>query len=475
MGGPLRTPGAGDPIPTDRETWGAIIAAARAARSDGPTGAGGVGSNWPPAVMVFVRNDTGDDLPEFGVVAIDTAEPLVSPVDAPEDVFAVLIEPIEEDGTGRALVMGVAVCDVYSAAGAAHTHAAPRPGHSDHLQSAESGPARVIWRAAGSGAQRAMVLLTGSGGAASSDDGCVGCAWLAGLRDNGCLAATLISVTGACDCADEPDPVTDCSVCAEAPAEWTFTVSGFGGSSADLNGTWTVTHTAGACVWTSGSTAPKWSVDLATGVLTGTSLAAGHTVTFALVGSLVCCGPNAYASSALGGSTYTGGNITLTAAGPCETPDTWDCVDGVCVLRTDGSGEFETVEACIANPCGEPPNPGSQACCPGSPKMTAGTIDVVADAPCAAYDTGGPHAVFYFETATEASYTVQNTQGDVFLVVCHSDGTWTVTMADHTGVTRTGVVSAIGCNPGSIGITASFLMMAPPCNGSLTLGATFTP
>lgn len=173
MAAPLQHVGIGDPIPRDRETWNAMIDAGRAARGLSGTGAGVGPSGVLPSLTVFLRNDTGAPLPVFSVLAIGA--PIVSPADAPheaaitpafagaapataDDVFGILTEPIDEDATGRAIVRGLAVCDLVVNS-ASHEYAAPADGVTATLSSAESGSARILWKAGGSGTVRAVVLL----------------------------------------------------------------------------------------------------------------------------------------------------------------------------------------------------------------------------------------------------------------------------------------------------------------------------
>jgi hypothetical protein len=178
---PLSYVAAGDPIPNDAETWNAMIAAGRAARGGrfGILGGAGAGAGGTvPAVTVFVRNDTGGDLDERSVVAL--GEPAVSAVDYPLEVaaqpvfpgtapagatapFAVLLGPIPEDEIGPAVLLGACVCDV-AVADAAHTRAAPAAGVTATLASGTAGAARIVWKEAGTGTKRALVVLLGSAG-----------------------------------------------------------------------------------------------------------------------------------------------------------------------------------------------------------------------------------------------------------------------------------------------------------------------
>lgn len=135
---------------------------------------------WPAGLVVLVRNDTGTDLERGHVVAptadvLDAADqPLAAqrrPVfagDAPgstADPVLILLEPIAEDGIGLAVAGGVAVCTVNVSSGS-HLWARPTAGNTDRLESADSGPARIITREGGSSGDKVAVVALNNGGIA---------------------------------------------------------------------------------------------------------------------------------------------------------------------------------------------------------------------------------------------------------------------------------------------------------------------
>lgn len=168
-------------------TWNALLEAGQDfQRRKLAGGGGGPMRNDPlnPAVRVLVRNDTGGDLDPGAVVALGT--PIVSAADYPRaaaqsplfpatvpsavtDAFAVLLDPLADEEIGRAVIMGVATCSV-NVAGATDTYATPKAGDETQLESAATGPARILWREAGSsGTKKALVLLEGYAPAAAGD------------------------------------------------------------------------------------------------------------------------------------------------------------------------------------------------------------------------------------------------------------------------------------------------------------------
>lgn len=177
MADPLQHVAPGDPPPNRAVTYNLLFDAAKAHRDRKQLRAGQDGARRPlanAALEVWVRNDTGGTLAIRSVAALGT--PVISAVDYPigvqrepvfpgtapadsSDVFAVLIEPIEDGKLGRAVVMGLAVCDVV-VNDAGHEYAEPAASTTATLASAATGPARIVWRESGSsGTKRAVVLL----------------------------------------------------------------------------------------------------------------------------------------------------------------------------------------------------------------------------------------------------------------------------------------------------------------------------
>lgn len=176
----------GQPLEIAAATWNALLEAGEDHSRRKVPGGGGPALDGPlnPAVRVLVKNATGAALAVGSVVALGT--PVVSPADyrreaaatplfpgtvpaATTDAFAVLAEPLGIEEIGRAVLMGVASCNV-NVVGATDTYATPKASDSTQLDSAATGPARILWREAGSsGTKKALVLLEGYSPPAASD------------------------------------------------------------------------------------------------------------------------------------------------------------------------------------------------------------------------------------------------------------------------------------------------------------------
>jgi hypothetical protein len=168
------------PVLRDSRRVNAWNAAARDFLRSWESGAGApLDSRLGPQLVVYVRNDTGADLSDFGVVTLsdsllagtdaeqsqrDTREQpiLKGLLPAADTVIAVTQEPIRKDGIGRATVLGVTPCKLLvNAAG----HAAARviTGDTAKLGSAGDG-VPVIYKAATSGETWAVILLGAAAG-----------------------------------------------------------------------------------------------------------------------------------------------------------------------------------------------------------------------------------------------------------------------------------------------------------------------
>ena len=184
---PLSNVGPGDLIPLDMTTINAWNGAGREyLRGRGGFSAPAIpGGPTVPQVLVLVQNSTGGDLAEWSVVAL-TGTPPVSRVDSPHEVrqmpvldgstpaaatdaFAVLIEPIQNGKVGRAAVLGVVPVSVH-VNDAGHGYATPGT-TTDALESAASGPAKIIWKESSGTTRKALVLLMGDMGGGGSLSG----------------------------------------------------------------------------------------------------------------------------------------------------------------------------------------------------------------------------------------------------------------------------------------------------------------
>ena len=175
--GHLRKVRTGDPLRIPAAAYNAFVDAAHLARRiDADAGAGPV---IPGAQehLVLVRNDSGDDLPRFGIVGI--AGPIIEPgAEGNTDEFkrrAALIgaaistgdeyigrfvvarEPIPSGRIGWAVIRGVTPATVNVVSGE-HTHADTYP-EEQHLRSGFTGAARILWKEDGTGLKLAVIEI----------------------------------------------------------------------------------------------------------------------------------------------------------------------------------------------------------------------------------------------------------------------------------------------------------------------------
>jgi len=150
---------------------------------NGQVGAGELDSGKVnPSNTVFVKNDTGGTLLPFSIVALD--DPIIDPITyqlvvserpvfsgitptATTNAFAVTLEGSASGGICRAVIFGVACCDV-NVTDAGHEYATPTVSDTDVLTSAETGGARILWKDSGTGTKRALILIGGDSGGGDS-------------------------------------------------------------------------------------------------------------------------------------------------------------------------------------------------------------------------------------------------------------------------------------------------------------------
>jgi hypothetical protein len=167
-------PGQPSPFVNQLGTVNEVLRSVREERNHrNTTGHTAGGEPLTPACRVLVRNDTGGSLAAFSILTLGA--PIISAVDYPHDVrrdplfpgttpaaitdiSAVTIEPLADGAIGRAVVMGATVCDI-DVTDAGHGYATPKASYNTMLASAASGPARIIWKATGTGTKRAVVLI----------------------------------------------------------------------------------------------------------------------------------------------------------------------------------------------------------------------------------------------------------------------------------------------------------------------------
>lgn len=180
------TPGSVSPLVTSASAVNDVLEAARKARAQrlGPAGGGSSTDPIGAQTRILIRNDTGADLDARSVVAV--GDPIISAVDHPHEVrrgaafegldpdgssvFAITDGAVKDGEFGRATLVGVAVVDI-DVSDAGHEYATDTASDPTQLESATSGPARILWKESGTGVKRAAVLLlggtAGTGGSSS--------------------------------------------------------------------------------------------------------------------------------------------------------------------------------------------------------------------------------------------------------------------------------------------------------------------
>jgi hypothetical protein len=154
----------GDDLVIPAGAYNAFIDAARYTQRANAIGAGPSAADLDPRTLVRVRNDTGGDVPRFGVLGI--AGPIFEPsadeeawqqqssfkgrIALPADAgrFLIAVEPIAEDAIGVACLSGLTIARVDGSESA--TYADVMPGEVEFLAESESGGAQVLWIEQGS-------------------------------------------------------------------------------------------------------------------------------------------------------------------------------------------------------------------------------------------------------------------------------------------------------------------------------------
>lgn len=124
---------------------------------------------------VVIRNDTGNDIPDLGVVrygdyilSSDFEESTFrnSPVLeglVPDDSgkFGIVRGYLTEDSTGRIVVSGVTPARI-EVSNEAHEYCSPTDGNVDRMESGDAGPAEILWKESGTGTKLALILIGNS-------------------------------------------------------------------------------------------------------------------------------------------------------------------------------------------------------------------------------------------------------------------------------------------------------------------------
>lgn len=177
MGDALKKVTAGEPLRIPAQAYNAFVDAAVDLRRRQQRPARDPMRAMRQTGIVLVRNDSGDDLPRFGVLGVDG--PLIEP-EANEDEFAarvaisgvtptlpdhrgrfvIALEPIADGALGLACINGICQAKVLVEAGKdAPTAAEVDAGETTHLVPRVDGSAVVLWVEPGEGEQWAVVRV----------------------------------------------------------------------------------------------------------------------------------------------------------------------------------------------------------------------------------------------------------------------------------------------------------------------------
>lgn len=156
---------------------------------------GTLASPEPARNIVLLRNDSGSDIPRWGVLEVSGVvfdpssndaskasfedQPVivgVTPTDAAKP-FAIAVEPIPKASIGRVALSGVVQAKI-EVVSESHL-AAKSKGSSSEIQSADDGPAKILWKSSGTGGGKwcLVVLGGGGGGGGGARFGEVSAAW----------------------------------------------------------------------------------------------------------------------------------------------------------------------------------------------------------------------------------------------------------------------------------------------------------
>ena len=133
--------------------------------------------------FVLVKNTTASAVNRFGVLGISNSELSVSENYFKQNIiltgtapsstshssgrFVIVHEPIAAGGVGRAYINGHCQVQI-NVTDANHTFCDVKDGDSTKLESAESGPAVIIWKESGTGTKWAIIRFGGSGGSSGA-------------------------------------------------------------------------------------------------------------------------------------------------------------------------------------------------------------------------------------------------------------------------------------------------------------------
>jgi len=178
-GNALRKVQTGQKLRIPATAYNAFVDAALANRASDSGAPAGIGGNAIDGIDVWIRNSSGADVGQFGVLGLgDALFPVETrPVafkatlaivgEAPTAAdhlgkFAVMIEPVASGAMGHGRVAGLCACQI-DVVNSAHGFAEIADGALAPLASAVSGAAQIIWKQSGTGLKWSILRL-GSGG-----------------------------------------------------------------------------------------------------------------------------------------------------------------------------------------------------------------------------------------------------------------------------------------------------------------------
>lgn len=174
MANPLQKVRPGDPLKIPAELYNAMIDAVAAVREMRRTGGNAISGQSSNPFIVHVRNDTGNEVEQFGIIGIGA--PIVTKDDNETEFrnnpkhfsgelpdledhagrWAVVLQHLTEDYTGAAVIGGITPVKV-DVVSEAHAFADLKDGDVEKLESADAGPARILWKETGTGTKWALI------------------------------------------------------------------------------------------------------------------------------------------------------------------------------------------------------------------------------------------------------------------------------------------------------------------------------
>ena len=177
----------GEQLVIKASTWNAFIDAANFAKEQRQNQLGKGLRSGVGAGVILIKNAESELRDRFTALVLND---IAVPPSANEDEFvscppvfegqrmiaeregmpyAVLLEPIEAGGIGRAMLLGLTPAKVIINS-ADDKYAVPKVGSdAGALESSETGVARILWKAGGSGTQWCILQLGGAGGGGSDE------------------------------------------------------------------------------------------------------------------------------------------------------------------------------------------------------------------------------------------------------------------------------------------------------------------